>query len=199
MVRRTALSYIWCINIKIWLSESVVTLCTKDKVKNFLRKINKSFCLYCRTNWRYTDFQYAVMYVCMHAYSWCYIICPIWDLGNWCYGSSYFGGYQYHNNIPPNSDAAGALDRPQRNAPTGNRVDSLNTSSLPYIEVMRGRDRRDGWDGVSGPCGPQGQKGDTGAIGPWGPPGPRSGGVVYTRWGKASCPSVSGQKQTNST
>ena len=27
---------------------------------------------------------------------------------------------------------------------------------------------------------------------PSGPPGPRSGGVVYTRWGKTSCPNVSG-------
>ena len=61
----------------------------------------------------------------------------------------------------------------------------------------------EGMDGmgclVPGPCGPQGQKGDTAATGPQGPPGPRSGGVVYTRWGKASCPNVSGQKKTNST
>jgi len=85
--------------------------------------------------------------------------------------------------------AAGALNRPQRNAPTENRVDSLNTSSLPYIEVLRGRDGRDGRDGMPGPRGPQGQKGDPGAAGP---PGPRSGGVVYTRWGKTSCPNVSG-------
>ena len=34
-----------------------------------------------------------------------------------------------------------------------------------------------------------GQKGEQGAAGP---PGPRNGGVVYTRWGKRSCPSVSG-------
>jgi len=31
-----------------------------------------------------------------------------------------------------------------------------------------------------------------GATGPQGPPGLRSGGVVYTRWGKTSCPNVSG-------
>ena len=65
----------------------------------------------------------------------------------------------------------------------------MNTSSFPYIEVLRGRDGRDGRDGVPGPRGPQGQKGDQGVAGP---PGPRSGGVVYTRWGKSSCPSVSG-------
>ena len=131
--------------------------------------------------------------------------------------------------------AAGALDRPRRNVPAGNGVNSVNTSSLPYIEVLRGRDGRDGRDGVPGPRGPQGQRGgagatgqrgDTGptgiqgppgpqgqrgdsggsqgppgpqgqrglagATGPRGPTGPRSGGVVYTRWGKTSCPSVSG-------
>ena len=65
----------------------------------------------------------------------------------------------------------------------------MNTSSFPYIEVLRGRDGRDGRDGVPGPRGPQGQRGDQGVAGP---PGPRNGGVVYTRWGKSTCPSVSG-------
>ena len=132
---------------------------------------------------------------------------------------------------------AGALHRPQRSADTGNRVDSVNTSSLPYIEILRGRDGRDGLpgrdgkDGVRGDkgepgttgpvgekgdpgtTGPAGEKGDSGTTGPVGekgepgttglagekgdpgvagPPGPRSGGVVYTRWGKTSCPNVSG-------
>ena len=54
----------------------------------------------------------------------------------------------------------------------------MNTSSFPYIEVLRGRDGRDGRDGVPGPRGPQGQRGDQGVAGP---PGPRNGGVVYTR------------------
>ena len=81
--------------------------------------------------------------------------------------------------------SAGAQHRPQRSAPTGNNI---NTSSLPYIEVLRGRDGRDGRDGVAGPRGPQGQRGEQGVAGP---PGPRNGGVVYTRWGKNSCPSVS--------
>ena len=71
-------------------------------------------------------------------------------------------------------------------------MDSANISSLPYIEVLRGRDGRDGRDGVPGPRGPQGQRGDTGAMGPQGLPGPRSGGAVYTRWGKTRCPNVSG-------
>ena len=65
----------------------------------------------------------------------------------------------------------------------------MNTSSFPYIEVLRGRDGRDGRDGVPGPRGSQGQRGDQGVAGP---PGPRNGGVVYTRWGKSSCSSVSG-------
>ena len=84
---------------------------------------------------------------------------------------------------------AGALHRPQRSADTQSGGDNVNTSSFPYIEVLRGRDGRDGRDGVPGPRGPQGQKGDQGVAGL---PGPRNGGVVYTRWGKSSCPSVSG-------
>ena len=42
---------------------------------------------------------------------------------------------------------------------------------------------------MPGPRGPQGQKGEQGVAGP---PGPRNGGAVYTRWGKSSCPSVTG-------
>ena len=42
---------------------------------------------------------------------------------------------------------------------------------------------------MPGPRGTQGRSGDQGVAGP---PGPRNGGVVYTRWGKSSCPSVSG-------
>ena len=41
---------------------------------------------------------------------------------------------------------------------------------------------------MPGPRGHHGQKGDQGVVGP---PGPRSGGVVYTRWGKRTCPNVS--------
>ena len=39
---------------------------------------------------------------------------------------------------------------------------------------------------MSGSPGPQGPRGATGQ------PGSRSGGVVYTRWGKSSCPSITG-------
>ena len=48
---------------------------------------------------------------------------------------------------------------------------------------------------MPGPRGLQGQRGDQGQKGEQrvaGPPGPRNGGVVYTRWGKSTCPSVSG-------
>ena len=82
--------------------------------------------------------------------------------------------------------SAGAQHRPQRGAPTRN---GINTSSISYIEVLRGRDGRDGRDGLPGPRGPQGQKGEQGVAGA---PGPRNGGVVYTRWGKSSCPNVTG-------
>ena len=68
-----------------------------------------------------------------------------------------------------------------------------------------GRDGRDGLVGPQGPRGepgqnmgvpgPQGERGLPGSPGPRGqagPAGPRSGGVVYTRWGNDSCPSVPG-------
>ena len=55
--------------------------------------------------------------------------------------------------------------------------------------MLRGRDGRDGRDGVPGPHGPQGQRGEQGVAGA---PGPRNGGVVYIRWGKNSCPNVTG-------
>ncbi len=85
------------------------------------------------------------------------------------------------------------------------------------MEVLRGRDGRDGDSGrdgrdglpgalgppgskgepgpAGGPPGPQGQPGTRGATGPQGPvgpAGPRSGGVTYTRWGKSSCPNITG-------
>ena len=84
---------------------------------------------------------------------------------------------------------AKALHRPQRSADIQSGGNSVNTSSLPYIEVLRGQDGRDGRDGVPGPRGLQGQKGVQGLKGDHGvagPPGPRSGGVVYTRWGKVA-------------
>ncbi len=78
--------------------------------------------------------------------------------------------------------------------------------SCPCADTSRGRDGRDGRDGLpglpglSGPPGPsgrdgkdgergeEGEKGEIGAPGDQGPPGPTSGGVVYTRWGRTTCP-----------
>ena len=81
-------------------------------------------------------------------------------------------GYTLHHLINCSS-SAGAHHRLQRSTPTGN---AINTSSLPYIEMLRGRDGRDGRDGVPGPHGPQGQRGEQGVAGP---PHPRNGGAVY--------------------
>ena len=55
-----------------------------------------------------------------------------------------------------------------------------------FVELLRGRDGLPGRDGIQGPPGPPGKDGNTG------PPGPSSGGAIYTRWGKSSCPQVEG-------
>jgi hypothetical protein len=61
-----------------------------------------------------------------------------------------------------------------------------------------GRDGRDGVAGATGAPGRDGRdgmKGQPGVIGPQGPqgpPGPFNGGLVYTRWGRTTCPSTSG-------
>ena len=71
-----------------------------------------------------------------------------------------------------------------------------NGSICPNV----GRDGRDGLPGVPGATGrdgkggERGEKGDLGLRGPPGPPGPRSGGAVYTRWGRMDCPAVSGTR-----
>ena len=54
------------------------------------------------------------------------------------------------------------------------------------MELLRGRDGLPGRDGVQGPVGPPGTPGKQGL------PGPRSGGAIYTRWGKSTCPQVEG-------
>ena len=54
-----------------------------------------------------------------------------------------------------------------------------------YLQILRGRDGRDGLTGRDGVKGDKGDKGDTGPVGA---AGPKSGGVVYTRWGRKSCP-----------
>lgn len=98
---------------------------------------------------------------------------------------------------------------------TDNDGDTVQT--CPTLQLLHGkdgrdgtpgRDGRDGQPGVQGPIGqkgergppggPQGPPGVPGLRGPTGltssagPPGPSSGGVVYTRWGKSSCPSTTG-------
>ena len=111
-----------------------------------------------------------------------------------------------------------ATDQSSTTLPNANNK-SL-TNDCPNLQLLRGRDGRDGQpgspgrdgrDGMSGAPGPQGLQGKDGpANGPPGPiglkgergqpgetgltgqPGPRSGGVVYTRWGKSSCPSIAG-------
>ncbi len=100
--------------------------------------------------------------------------------------------------------------------PHQNDSEKLN-STHSACAGMRGLDGRDGRDGSPGPQGPPGKDGRDGSpglglpgpqgehglpgspglAGPpglTGPPGPVSGGVVYTRWGKSTCPSVPGTR-----
>ena len=91
-----------------------------------------------------------------------------------------------------------ALYRTQRNTEITNNGNEDSTTSFPHIELLRGRDGR---DGLAGRDGKDGEKGDRGHIGIQGPPGlqgppgspaPNSGGVLYTRWGRTTCPSTPG-------
>ena len=64
-----------------------------------------------------------------------------------------------------------------------------------YLQILRGRDGRDGLpgrDGQKGGRGDKGEKGEKGETGAVGAAGPKSGGVVYTRWGRKSCPNDTG-------
>ena len=67
-------------------------------------------------------------------------------------------------------------------------------SRIPLIDLLRGHDGRDGVPGRDGVKGAQGEQGPTGPQGDQGPPGLRSAGVTYIRWGKSSCPNVTGTK-----
>ena len=66
-----------------------------------------------------------------------------------------------------------------------------------YTHVI-GLKGQQGPPGLTGPQGPRGfagsrgLKGERGVNGLRGPPGSSTGGVVYTRWGKNTCPSTSG-------
>ena len=67
------------------------------------------------------------------------------------------------------------------------------TSNTPYIQILQGRDGRDGMPGCPGPAGPPGRDGSNGKKGDRGEPGsagPRNGGVVFTRWGRTTCPTT---------
>ena len=91
----------------------------------------------------------------------------------------------------------GIVPRVQRNADSGrtNNHSITGEGSCPQYELLRGRDGRDGLPGSPGLPGRDGQKGDPGVRGPPGQPGTAatsSSGVVYTRWGKRTCPSVTG-------
>ena len=85
---------------------------------------------------------------------------------------------------------------------------SENNSSRTFIELLRGRDGLPGREGARGPPGPpagiQGRDGVRGLPGPpgpqgkEGPTGPKSGGATYTRWGKSTCPGISGTEEVYS-
>ena len=73
------------------------------------------------------------------------------------------------------------------------------TTNTPYIQILQGRDGRDGIQGPPGPPGTPGRdgtngkhgmKGEKGEPGPQGSPGPSNGGVVFTRWGRTTCPTT---------
>ena len=67
------------------------------------------------------------------------------------------------------------------------------TTNTPYIQILQGRDGRDGIPGPPGPVGPprrDGSNGKKGDRGEPGPSGPRNGGVVFTRWGRTTCPTT---------
>lgn len=94
----------------------------------------------------------------------------------------------------------GVLARVQRSTDLGdgNEGSSENADSCPAVELLRGRDGRDGLpgrdgkDGEPGVEGPAGLPGPPGAQGIQGPPGQVSGGVMYVRWGRTTCPSIEG-------
>ena len=120
------------------------------------------------------------------------------------------------------SDQSGAVQRLARSSheTTTDATPSSTCSHVEILQGRDGRDGKDGERGEQGvpgvqgpygPIGPQGQpglpgptgpnigvKGDTGMpgpqgeLGPPGPLGPSGGGLVYTRWGRTSCPTTSG-------
>ncbi len=76
-------------------------------------------------------------------------------------------------------------------AATSLKVSENNGNSV-FVELLRGR------DGLPGRDGSPGRDGEQGPAGPPGPPGPQSGGAIYTRWGKTSCPQTPGTEMVYS-
>ena len=72
-----------------------------------------------------------------------------------------------------------------------------NNSTQTFIELLRGRDGCPGRDGLPGRDGVRGLPGPPGQ-GKEGPAGPKSGGATYTRWGKSTCPGISGTEEVYS-
>ena len=66
---------------------------------------------------------------------------------------------------------------------------SESNGSSVFVELLRGRD---GLPGRDGPPGKDGEPGPAGPPGTDGTSGPSSGGALYTRWGKSSCPQGNG-------
>ncbi len=73
------------------------------------------------------------------------------------------------------------------NAGSDSAVAPLTTTVLRGRDGRDGHPGRDGRDGEQGPIGSRGLPGVSGPPGTPGAPGPKSGGVVYTRWGKHTC------------
>ena len=69
---------------------------------------------------------------------------------------------------------------------------SERNSSRVFVQLLRGRDGLPGRDGAPGPAGPPGE---AGAQGQHGLAGRQSGGTIYIRWGKSSCPGISGTER----
>ena len=75
-------------------------------------------------------------------------------------------------------------------------VASPNAVSTESCDPLRGREGRDGLPGLPGRDGKDGERGVEGPMGHHGlqgPPGtPGAGAVVYTRWGRTTCPPTDG-------
>ena len=114
----------------------------------------------------------------------------------------------------PSGGVANPTKRDTHLSEAGSSEETSN--NVPHVEVLRGRDGRDGQDGSPGPAGRDGlpgsagkdgkdgrdgrdgkdgevgETGEPGIRGPRGHPGLSSGGVVYTRWGRPTCPDTPG-------